>query len=154
MRKVDQSRFGFPHGNCFAACVASLLGISIEELPDLNACTGDWTRPLNRWLAQYGLAYVEMCTETNAFYTRLPRGLHAILGGLSPRHTKTPEGQSIHHAVIGCADGKWAFEIVHDPHPSRDGLDGPVESVGFILPLMPASVSSCLRGERALDGEA
>ena len=142
MKPVDQTRFGYPKSNCFAACVASLLEISIEDVPDLGDWNGDWTRPLNRWLAGRGLGYVEFDTSEKTPYYRLPRKLYAILSGRSPRHLKTVEDKPVHHSVIGLVDDGWHFNIVHDPHPSRDGLEGPVRGVAFILQLDPAAAAN------------
>jgi len=142
MKPVDQTRFGFPDGNCFAACVASLLDIGIEDVPDLGNWDSDWTRPLNRWLAGRGLAYIEVDTSTSTPYYRLPADLLVLLSGLSPRHLKTVEGEPVEHCVVGRADGSAGghhFDIVHDPHPSRDGLAGRVTSVAFLLKLDPSS---------------
>ena len=39
MTPVHQTKYGSPHGNCFAACVASLLGRKIEEVDiDVASC--------------------------------------------------------------------------------------------------------------------
>jgi len=36
MNLIDQTTFG-EEGNCFAACVATVLGMRLEEVPDFNA---------------------------------------------------------------------------------------------------------------------
>ncbi len=33
MKPVDQTTFGHPGGNCFSACVASLLEMSVDQVP-------------------------------------------------------------------------------------------------------------------------
>lgn len=33
MKPIDQTTFGVPGGNCFSACVASLLELSIDDVP-------------------------------------------------------------------------------------------------------------------------
>lgn len=137
VRPVDQTVFGYPDGNCFAACVASLLEIGIDDVPDLGHCDGDWTRPLNRWLAERGQGYIEFDTAEKTPYYRLPRKLYAILGGQSPRHIEDSDGELVGHCVVGIVDDAWGFKVVHDPHPSRDGIEGRVESVAFILQLDP-----------------
>lgn len=142
MRKVDQTVFGFPHGNCFAACVASLLEIGIDDVPDLGDWNSDWLLPLNRWLARSGLGYVEFHIAGEPSQ-RLPRGLYAILGGQSPRHLQEVDGAPVGHSVVGFIGDDWTFKIVHDPHPSRDGIEGVVESVGFILQLDPGKGTAC-----------
>ena len=54
MKPVDQTRFGSPDGNCFAACVASLLEIPLEEAPNLMNLD-EWYRAFEVWLRPRGL---------------------------------------------------------------------------------------------------
>ena len=35
MKSVDQTKFGYPEGNCLMACVASILEVGLDDLPDL-----------------------------------------------------------------------------------------------------------------------
>lgn len=108
----DQTRTGMPDGNCFAACIASILGMHIDDV-DLGI-TGDdnWMMFVDSWLSRYGFGIVYSKTWPLRF-----RG-HAIALGTSPR--------GIPHAVVWAKTG-----MVHDPHPSRLGLDGQPE--GFIV---------------------
>lgn len=41
MKPVDQTQFGWPHGNCFMACVASIMEVGLDDLPDLYEPTKD-----------------------------------------------------------------------------------------------------------------
>lgn len=103
MTPVDQTKFGFPEGNCLAACIASIIGVAIEEAPDCG--DSDWLGDLIQWLAPRGL--YPICFRLDDKWR--PDGYY-ILGGKSPR------GDFL-HAVV--ARGR---SIVHDPHPSRDGV--------------------------------
>lgn len=40
MKPVDQTTFGFPGGNCFSACIASLLEMPLDDVPYFMH--GDW----------------------------------------------------------------------------------------------------------------
>ena len=104
MKPVDQTLFGSPGGNCLPACVASLLNLTIEDVPHFGA--EDWFDRLNDWLAPRG--YYAMCFTLPTEWR--PPGLY-ILAGKSPRFTTL-------HAVVARGN-----EVIHDPHPSRAGVD-------------------------------
>jgi hypothetical protein len=58
VKPVIQTTFGDGKGNCFTACVASILELSIDEVPDFCVLYGDkeWWIELEKWLALRGLA--------------------------------------------------------------------------------------------------
>jgi hypothetical protein len=122
MRPVDQTRFGSPDGNCFAACVASLLEIPLEEAPDLMKLP-DWYVAFEEWLRPRGLYPVGFSCDGEPPGWALA-GLHILSGG-------SPRGDFLHSVV---ARGR---EIVHDPHPSRDGLRSLKDRI-VLVPLDPA----------------
>lgn len=112
MRPVDQTKFGFPGGNCFSACVASILELDVEQVPYFMADpVEEWMRRLEAWLdsIKCGL-YPVLVPVSDEWY---PAGYY-VLSGQSPRK---PEDAGALHSVV--ARGR---EVVHDPHPSRDGL--------------------------------
>lgn len=133
MKPVDQTMFADRvanrGGNCMSACIASLLDLDIAKVPyfmgDLSADEPDevWQARINRWLAPRGLYFMHFRTKG---FTRWPPG-YFILTGRSPRDL---------HAVVA-KGGK----IVHDPHPSRDGLKS-IDGFALLVPLDPASVRS------------
>jgi hypothetical protein len=122
MKPVDQTTFGFPGGNCFSACVASLLELSIDDVPYLMD-DDEWYLHFRRWLAPRG--FYPLCFVLDGGWT--PDGLH-ILSGKSPRD---PDNQKALHSVV--ARGS---EIAHDPHPSRAGLLRR-DDVVVLIPLDP-----------------
>lgn len=109
-------------GNCMAACVASLIEVSIGEIPaweDMGS-DGSWGDSFNRFLEEHGYSHegmivqidfsvdwwsalLEMCLGIDGYF---------IVGGESPRPQSTTG-----HAVI-FKDGA----MVHDPHPSGTGI--------------------------------
>jgi len=103
VRPVDQTTYGFDDGNCLSACLASILEISIEEIPTFLGSDGQLR--LARWLADRGLA-----ASIYQHGTYVPPG-YAIAAGPSKRFA----GRL--HACVAY-DGR----VVHDPHPSREGL--------------------------------
>jgi len=104
MIPVTQTRTG-KTGNCFAASLASVLGLPLKQVPDFKKANED--PEVNVWLAKRGLRYREVPATQPP-----PKGWH-IICGVSPRGG--------YHAIVGF-DGleEW------DPHPidgSRHGLD-------------------------------
>ena len=113
MLPVKQTRLK-ENGNCFEACIASLLNLKLEGVPDLLAYDqGPWMEKLNEWLnIKYNLVYMEVhmpSNEVENFFLNKDF-YHVIIGNT----TRSPE---IKHAVIG-RKGK----MVYDPHPSNIGV--------------------------------
>lgn len=119
MKPVDQTTFGFPGGNCFSACVATLLGLSIDDVPYFME-PDDWFQGFLDWLAPRGWWAVTFKLVRGGWSP--PDGALVILGGESPRGP---------HACVG-----RGRRVVHDPHPSRDGLIA-VEDVTLLIPMNP-----------------
>lgn len=130
MRPVDQTitgggdAFGEPHGNCFQACIASLL-----ELPHFCDGRDDWYGAFTSWCIERGFEPMLFKTSKDGW---LPAGLH-ILSGQSPRK---PDHPNALHAVV--ARGR---EIIHDPNPTRMGLLSFVDTI-VLVPLDPARAAS------------
>ena len=135
MKPVDQTRFGIPHGNCMAARIASVLEVPLDQIhapPAIEPYNVDWFEDYCVSLNSLGISLVHLHIGKNQW--NVPDGLHCILGGVSPREH---EGQIMYHSVVGRSrrDGNTCyFDIVHDPHPSRDGLKT-IESVDFVVRL-------------------
>ncbi len=113
MRGVYQTRLGFPHGNCFAAAVASILECTITEVPDVpaEAAEEQFYEIWNDWLAALNL-------RTITFHVR---GLYEDPGDppwargygvLNVRSLLATPEREILHAVV------WlAGRVVWDPDP-------------------------------------
>lgn len=129
MIPVDQEYLHDPangvEGDCFRAVLASILELPITEVPHFAAATklaSDfffWEHVYN-WLEAQGYQY---WPGRNPPVGALE--YHA-LSGPSPR---TKGG---FHATVGLA-GK----VVHDPHPSRDGIAGDEAKwyFGYLIPM-------------------
>lgn len=123
MQPVQQTKFTTEdqtvHGNCFAACVASLLELSIDEVPTFETMGEAWGGALYEFLQTQGYTFLgtfyatddpdwwqhltERCAGVDGFY---------IVAGGSPRpHVKKG------HCVI-FQNG----QMVHDPHPDGSGI--------------------------------
>jgi hypothetical protein len=116
---VDQTTFGMPGGNCFSACVASILELPISEVPyfmepppgcehaPAEPC-GCWWSGFLDWLAARGLTS-HYFKAGDYPWSGHPPG-YSIAGGLNA-------SAGLPHAVVAL-DGAQ----VHDPNPNRLGL--------------------------------
>lgn len=111
---------GNPVGNCWQACVASLLDLPLDQVPHFALESGeDWYRDTSLFVIKH-TGFELACFVPGFPHTKT--GGYVIGSGLSPRG-------AFNHSVI--LDG-FTGELVHDPHISRAGLSGPVIDVfGF-----------------------
>lgn len=122
MKPTMQTKFGAGKGNCFSACLASILEIPLELIPNFCAeYPSDWLNKTNEWLAGLGLVLIDFNVESVPDWDT-----YWIASGLSPRLT-------CDHSVVYRADA-----MVHDPHPSGDGLKGKPKYGSIILLRDPA----------------
>ncbi len=120
--------------NCFQACVATVLGLSINEVPD--ACDGaiwDWNAFQN-WLARKGLQAIEIAFGNGGTIYPVSVPVMCILTGLSPRECVTG-----HHAIVAYYIGMEGFQLFHDPHPENSWLEGELTHATFFVPINPTS---------------
>lgn len=105
MKPVFQTIDDPPHGNCMQAAIASILELSLEDVPNF-AKAADMDEAINEFLAPFGLGIVNM--EPNPDFLWSPSGFH-LLYGESPR--------GLQHVVVA-----FQGEIVHDPSRLNGGL--------------------------------
>lgn len=114
--------------NCFQACVATILGLPIDEVPE--ACDGakwDWDK-FQDWLAGRGFQAIEITFENGGTIYPVRKPVPCIVTGNSPRECVTGR-----HAVVGELLGLEGFRLLHDPNPSEMWLDGePTHAVFFV----------------------
>jgi hypothetical protein len=96
---IEQSRIG-ERGTCFRACLASLLNLREDQVPDFPDANQD--SGVDKFLRRFGLHYNERPIDRGD----PPRGWHVILG-------ESPRGGE--HAVVG-----YNGIFRHDPHPIWD----------------------------------
>lgn len=127
-RPQDQTLFGNEEGNCYAACVASVTGIPLEEVP--NFCLkSTWLADSINWLRDrgWGVFYLyDVAGErsnlpgTVRWWSSYP----CIVTGKSPR------GDWLHCVV------DQGGEVVHDPHPDKTGILPPTRDAILVYPLV------------------
>lgn len=120
MKPVIQANLGDPAngalgGTCLRAAIASLLELDEADVPDFaNEPGDDWFTHCQQWVhgrTGYWLTYIPITPLHAVPLDALPYEPPgwSLLSGFSSRETK--------HVVV-CLDG----QIVHDPHPSGNGL--------------------------------
>ena len=138
MIPIHQTTFGGPaappadRGDCFSACLASILEIPLAEVPRFCELEDDWQPHICEWLKQYGFAYVDVDVTEYTVDALLPHLGYCVMTGMSSRGHR--------HCVVG--DGR-AFK--HDPHfsgeyllPASAGREDRRWQVGVLIGLDPA----------------
>jgi hypothetical protein len=123
MVPIDQTITGPEDGNCFAACLASILELPIEQVPNICHLGEDWLTDCNKWLRRFGFWMVPMLIEGVNMQTQerepwKPEGWHIIAGD---------NQNGDRHAVVGY-NGRTMF----DPNPNRKGLKNITEYYVFV----------------------
>lgn len=122
MKPVMQTTFHEHTGNCWAACLASILEIPLEEVPDLR---GDGQfKNTETWLQTLGYSIMEIVLPKR-LNLRDGQSLGLIGSGCVMLCGKSPRGEFDHAIVSDFREGKIHL---HDPHPSGHFLDD-IESV-------------------------
>lgn len=104
---------GEQRGNCWTACIASLLDLGIETVPNFVQIDVDggpnWFTHTLQFLNERGYHLVSVDPAA-------PGQDHYIQCGLSPR-SPAADGVEVHHSVIYLHG-----ELAHDPHPDATGV--------------------------------
>lgn len=139
------------NGNCFAACVASMLECSIDHVPNFYEGTKrEMTWIARKWLLEkFNLTIVSTYLQrhgNNSFIGATP-GMFFILG-IESRHYR-----ELSHAVIAkvCEDGQ-TFEVIHDPNPINKMEKHPwgEYAVGYFM--IPMDYKNNLYGKEVVYG--
>ncbi len=118
MKPILQTKFG-KEGNCLCACIASLLEINIDFIP--NSKHADWQEEMNRWLIEnYNIYLLSVALNTNAYLPSAFKNGYTIGCGKSCNE--------LMHAVI-CCDGR----IVHDPLPESGLTYDKIEEFDLLI---------------------
>lgn len=115
MKRVEQRRWSPTDklGDCFSACVASLLEIPLADVPVWSGspdhAEGTWMHAVNDWLRLRGYCLVVFKDENLG--APAPECFH-IASGPSPGRT-----DGLTHAVVAYGD-----RIIHDPNHQQLGI--------------------------------
>jgi len=134
MKLIYQIVFDDILGDCFRACVASILEFPIEEMPNFWEQTQDvseFWKMNNGWLMENkGLRCLH--------FQLSPEDKHVVEDLLCVACAKSPRGDS-DHAVV------WQNGLLHDPHPSGAGLAEDPDTFTIFVPIDPIAYG---RGKR------
>ena len=143
MKPIKQTKFGPVEGNCFAACIASLLELPIEEVNIGPADAPNWLENLQAYLKPKNLFFLEVRIDVAVKYPLYEmNGIYCVMSGRSPR---TFEGhKDVNHCVVGridsnSQDGFVVYSYIHDPHPDKTFLKpDTLWGLGFLIALDPS----------------
>ncbi len=104
-------------GDCWRACIASVLELPIDDVPhfgELDVRIGMKMQLL--LLHEHGLTLYSMYGEGSmSNHPEMQKDDHEYYFAIGP----SPRDKNVNHQVV-CHKGK----IVHDPHPDKTGLAG------------------------------
>ena len=112
MKQVEQTILNPPDGNCFAACVASILELPISVVPNFRSASSQWWYQWQTWLGPRNLAFIgwpHPIAPDSDVVSDILRGY-----SICTIRYETPRG-GLNHSVV-CLNG----EMVWNPHPLRD----------------------------------
>ena len=132
MHRVLQTELEPPHGNSLQACVASVLGLPLDAVPNFITAVDYWRAMLDHANSR-GLSLLKLpLMDGRLPFASVPGSL-CIARGESPRHVGGG------HVVVAAvaADG-LALEFKHDPYPGGTFLVGPAAWAAFYSVREPA----------------
>jgi hypothetical protein len=125
MTPVFQQVFGNPEkGDCMSACIATILDIPLEEVPQATLIEDE---SMNAFLGARGILKKAIWHDDlkPGCFDGMPKYFIAIV--LSQARLV---GEGFYHAVVGTFDGK--IRIVHNPNPNAEAYP-PNQALGVIF---------------------
>lgn len=136
MKPVIQQIIHAGNGDCFSACLATILELKLEEVPKFMwHFKGHELKAASLWISQYGYGILrvrwpeQIITGKDIPFHPMPY-LYCIAAGKSPRG-------DWNHAVVGTIED-FTFKLLHDPHPSGLGIVGQPIAYNFLVPTDPS----------------
>lgn len=147
MKPVMQTKFTKDDGNCLQACMASILELPIESVPDfVNTCGQKWLPEIIHWCHENGFGVVFANANADHVFPQM------FLGNIYGIASFSIPGHEYNHAVVvqfslsGVthreheSDLMHKMDIVHDPWPYPHRL-GDLENVMVLVPTAVACAS-------------
>ena len=144
MRRVYQTDLTPQSGNCFAACVASILNMEIKDVP--NFCWEHdqykWFGAFQKWLEPKGLTAIEIKYGPGCM-GQTTEGIPCIISG------ESGNCDGCLHSVVGVVV-QGGFEFIHDPNPKGGFLKSDPQQILFFGVLRPDIVRDLWRSRSAI----
>lgn len=148
MKPVFQQVLDKGRGDCWSACIASLLELDLSDVPNFRAMeedTGvDMKVEARKWLKErFGITSVTIYMgERSPEEPEEWRLTGAIEGTPCIGTFKSINYEGVQHAVVGEIDEYGLnFLVTHDPRPTgqrfKDGWNGYPLFLEFLVPLSP-----------------
>jgi len=132
---VRQTDFTPSKGNALQACVATVLGLELDDVPNFIAQEGDLYESLRNFLSTHGLGFMKINLNEDGTLPFAPGAdsTLCLVAGQSPRGS--------HKHVVVAEIPSFALKPVpvFDPHPSNDFLQSFIW-VGLFVALKPANL--------------
>lgn len=146
MKPVDQAVVHRVHGDCWSACLASILELPLEAVPKFMWHFDDTDRAAELWLSRFGYSHLRLHRYINSnderyfwnatgFNVWHADHTHCIVSG------KSPNLEGCFHAVVGYIDYGGVIKIAHDPSPHKRGILGAPYYLGLLVAKDPAGLS-------------
>lgn len=118
---IHQTDFTPHSGNALQACVATVLGLSLANVPNF-ILEKDVYGSLRLFLSDFGLGFVKIETDVDNSLPFAPNGSTTELM-ICLWAAGSPRGEHKHVVVAGLRANERIPEYVFDPHPSGAFLD-------------------------------
>ena len=120
------------HGNALQACVASLLGLEMEAVPNFVAAPEGYWDAMLAHAATLGLALLKVPLTNGKLCFASNPSTRCVARGDSPR------GAHGHVVLAAVASDGVSLQDVHDPHPAGGFLASPAAWAAFYVSNTPA----------------
>lgn len=129
LTRVYQTRFGYPNGNCYAAAVASITGLPLEEIDEACGNAAGWPEGwdvMRRFLSRHGwyVIYFSFSSDLHEPYDNRVIGFpfNYLLSGTS--------ASGLGHVVVA-----YSGRVVHNTNPDPEARLVSVSGVEMVLPM-------------------
>lgn len=146
MIPVDQAIVSNTKGDCWSACLASILELPLEDVPKFVWHFGEHSdRAAELWLSRLGYSYIRLeryiKTEDERYFWHATgfnvwhsHDTYCILSGHSPNF------KGGFHAVVGQIGHNGDLTVVHDPSPFKKGILGAPVYLSLLAAKNPAEL--------------
>lgn len=128
--KVYQDDFTPAQGNALQAAVASIFGLSLQDVPNFIVMKEGYEQSIVNFYLQHGRCAKIKLGIDNSKVPEAYDNQICILRGKSPRG-------SFGHVIVAKHTHSGQFEMLHDPHPDETFLDEESEAFGWCLFFVP-----------------